>query len=237
MIRYLRGELMRRKNHTKTVIFILIAITLVSVSAVCLYLNLFDSKIYTANDFGIVTIKSPNDANGNGVDDYTDIMLGARKEALSKPTYKSVYYAGGYPPDNEGVCTDTIWRAFKNAGYSLKDLVDEDIKNNISLYPRVDGNRDTNIDFRRVPNLKVFFERHAVSYSLDPTKIMEWQPGDIVIFGNDHIAIVSDKRNRDGITYIIHNRNQPNREEDALVSYNKYKAISGHYRFENKVSK
>ena len=34
------------------------------------------------------------------------------------------------PPDTEGVCTDVIWRAFKNAGYSLKDMVDEDIKNN-----------------------------------------------------------------------------------------------------------
>lgn len=31
---------------------------------------------------------------------------------------------GGYPPDNIGVCIDVVWRAFANAGYSLKDMVD-----------------------------------------------------------------------------------------------------------------
>ena len=38
------------------------------------------------------------------------------------------YYSGGYPPDSEGVCTDVIWRALKNAGYSLKDMVDADMQ-------------------------------------------------------------------------------------------------------------
>ena len=227
---------MRRKSRKFPIIIILIILVIIGASAVGLYEHMLDTKIYTASDFGIQTIKSKNDANGNGIDDYADIMLGARIDAQNKPTLKSVYYAGGYPPDNEGVCTDTIWRAFKNAGYFLKDLVDEDIKNNISLYPRVEGNRDANIDFRRVPNLKVYFDRHAISYSLDPTKLKEWQPGDIVIFGKDysHIAIVSDKRNRDGATYIIHNNGQPNREENALISYSKFKPIVGHYRFENK---
>ncbi|MDI6706676.1 MAG: DUF1287 domain-containing protein [Bacillota bacterium] len=40
-----------------------------------------------------------------------------------------------------------IWRAFQNVGYSLKDMVDEDIENNLSAYPRVDGTPDPNIDF------------------------------------------------------------------------------------------
>ena len=37
--------------------------------------------IYTAEDFGIDTIYSCIDFNGNGIDDYTDILLGARKDA------------------------------------------------------------------------------------------------------------------------------------------------------------
>lgn len=200
------------------------------------YWNLIPKKAYTAKDFGIETIKSQNDYNKNGIDDYTDILLGARKDAQNKPKYKSVYYEGGYPPENEGVCTDVIWRAFKNAGYSLKDMVAEHINSNLSMYPRVDGKPDKNIDFRRVPNLKVYFDNNAVSYSLDPYKISEWQPGDIVIFGQNysHIAIVSDKRNNKGIPYIIHNGGQPVREEDALVKYSKGAPITGHYRFESK---
>ena len=189
-------------------------------------------KSYSAKDFGIEVIKSQNDTNNNGIDDYTDILNGARMDAKNHPKYKSVYYSGGYPPDNEGVCTDTVWRAFKNAGIILKDLVDEDIKNNIELYPRVNGKRDTNIDFRRVKNLKVFFERYAINLTVDPADIEQWMPGDIVIFGTTHIGIISDKRNKDGIPYLIHNAGQPLREEDALLSWNKKSPITGHYRFD-----
>lgn len=133
-------------------------------------------KIYYAEDFGIEVIKSKTDYDNDGIDDYTDILQGAKIEAENKPTYKSEYYAGGYPPDDEGVCTDVIWRALKNAGYSLKDMIDEDIKNNVSLYPRVEGKPDPNIDFRRVPNLIVYFERNHTSLTIDLNKIEEWQP-------------------------------------------------------------
>ena len=184
-------------------------------------------KYYSAADFGITTVISSNDKNNNGTDDYTDILLGARAEAESRPVYRNAYYKGGYPPDGEGVCTDVVWRAFKNAGYTLKDMVDADIANNISKYSRVEVSPDPNIDFRRVPNLKVFFERNAVSLTLDTSKIEEWQPGDIVTYGDTHIAIISDRRNKDGQPYIIHNLGQYNREEDALTS----KVISGHFRF------
>lgn len=191
-----------------------------------------NEKSYTASDFGIVEVKSNHDENQNGIDDLTDILLGARREAETHPIYKSAYYSGGYPPDTEGVCTDTIWRAFKNAGYSLKDMVDEDIRENIELYPRVEK-IDSNIDFRRVKNLKVFFERHSLVLTNDITKIKKWMPGDIVVFGRDysHIAIVSDKRNKDGIPWIIHNAGQKNREEDALYYWSKTSTVTGHYRF------
>ena len=108
-------------------------------------------------------------------------------------------------------------------------MVDQDIKDNLAAYPRVDGNPDPNIDFRRVPNLKVFFERYAESLTLDVTDIAEWQPGDIVTFGTRHIGIISDRRNAEGIPYLIHNSGQPRREEDALTRGDT--PISGHFRF------
>lgn len=193
-----------------------------------------DKKVYSAEDFEITTLKSDIDYDNDGIDDYTDIMLGARKDAENHPTYKSAYYSGGYPPDDEGVCTDVIWRAFKNAGYNLKDLIDEDIKNNVEEYPRVGGNPDPNIDFRRVPNLISFFTRNAVSLSTDLSQIADWQPGDIVTFENKHVGIISDKRNKNGIPYLIHNGGQKNREEDILEVYTLYSKISGHFRWNTK---
>ncbi|SUY46817.1 Uncharacterized protein conserved in bacteria [Clostridium putrefaciens] len=224
---------MKRKGKRLLIFMEIIAILVVGYVTLS-YWNLIPEKVYKAKDFSIEIIKSQNDYNDNGIDDYTDILLGARKDALNKPVYKSVYYDGGYPPEKEGVCSDVIWRAFENAGYSLKDMVDEDINNNLLMYQRVGGKAEKNIDFRRVPNLKVYFDNNAVSYSLDPYEVSQWQPGDIVIFGEDysHIAIVSDKRNSEGVSYIIHNAAQPKREEDALISYSKSLSITGHYRFE-----
>lgn len=187
-------------------------------------------KIYYANDFNIETLKSQTDYDNDGIDDYTDILQGAKIEAKNKPEYKCAYYAGGYPPENEGVCTDVIWRSLKNAGYLLKDMVDEDIKNNIKEYPRVANKQDCNIDFRRVPNLKVYFERNQIVLTTNLTKIEDWQPGDIVVFGTSHIGIISDKRNEKGIPYLLHNGGQPAREENILELYNEYEPISGHYR-------
>lgn len=162
------------------------------------------------------------------MDDYTDILLGARKDAKNKPRYDGAYVEGGYPPEDTGVCTDVIWRAFREAGYSLKDMVDQDIAAYPSAYPRTEGNPDPNIDFRRVPNLRVFFSRYAQSLTLDVQEIDQWQPGDIVTYEDRHIAIVSDRRNEQGIPWIIHNGGQPKREEDALTRME----ISGHFRFD-----
>lgn len=188
-------------------------------------------KVYYAKDFGITQLQSSSDYDRDGIDDYTDIMLGARKDAENNPTYRSSYYSGGYPPDTEGVCTDVVWRAFKNAGYNLKNLIDEDIKNNTSKYPRVGEKPDPNIDFRRVPNLISFFTRNATSLTTDLSQIAEWQPGDIVTFDRSHVGIISDKRNKNGVPYLIHNGGQKNREEDILEIYVLYSEISGHYRW------
>ena len=180
----------------------------------------------TANQYPPVT--SPVDFNHNGVDDYTDILLGAREDAQNCPRYDASWFSGGYPPEDAGVCTDLVWRAFKNAGYDLKTMLDRDISANKTLYPRVEGRPDPNIDFRRTANLKVFFERHAQALTTDTTQPEQWQPGDIVTFGTWHSAIVSDTRNADGLPFILHNMGQPDREQDALANWE----ISGHFRFD-----
>ncbi|MBQ2873158.1 MAG: DUF1287 domain-containing protein [Bacilli bacterium] len=212
---------MKKKILLFSIIIILVLISILS------YYGFFQGRKYTLSEFGIDTIKSMIDYNDNGIDDYTDILNGAKIDAKNKPKYKSEYYAGGYPPDSIGVCTDVIWRAFKNAGYSLKDMVDKDIKNNQNDYdiPVI----DSNIDFRRVTNLRVFFDKYAQTLTNDINKIEEWMPGDIAIFGNNkHIGIVSNYRNKDGIAYIIHNGGQPIREENYLVRAK----VTKHYRFD-----
>jgi len=176
----------------------------------------------------IECVLSPVDYNQNGKDDYTDFVLGARRDAENHPTYDGRYYENGYPPDNIGVCADVIWRAFREAGYSLRDMVDKDIAARPSAYVKI-TKPDSNIDFRRVYNLQVFFEKHAISLTNDINKVEEWQPGDIVIFGNNtHIGIVSDKRNENGRPYIIHNGGQEEREEDYLGR----EFVAFHYRFD-----
>ena len=183
---------------------------------------------YTAEQLGIEELYSMRDENGNGTDDYHDFVAGARAYVESGPLYQSIYYAGGYPDDDHGVCTDVIWHAFAQAGLSLKDMVDADV----ARHPEIYGieQPDPNIDFRRVRNLRVFFDRHALTLDPSAEDPQAWQPGDIVIFGRDtHIGIISDRRNRDGRAYVIHNGGQPKREEDYFARNDR---VTAHYRFD-----
>jgi uncharacterized protein YijF (DUF1287 family) len=176
------------------------------------------------------------DKDGDGINDLDDIIEGARKDMENKPRYKSVYYDGGYPPPNEGVCTDVIWRALMDAGYNLKDMLDKDIRENTSDYPRVNGAPDPNIDFRRVKNLVPFFKKSATSLTTeiipgDAENLKEWQGGDIVVFDDpvEHIAIVSDKRRNDGVPLIIHNAGPYTLENDMILEWPS--PITHHFRF------
>ena len=209
---------------------ILAVVVIFAVIAILLsyFFNLFPQKEYSIKEFNIKQVKSSVDFNSNGIDDYTDIMLGARKDAENYPEYNAKYWGTGYPPDNIGVCTDVVWRGFKNAGYNLREMIDKDISNRPDAYTEIKI-PDSNIDFRRVKNLKVFFETYCESLTADTEDIAQWQAGDIVIFDNDnHIGIVSDKRNSDGKPFIIHNMGQPKREEDYL----KRAEPTAHYRFD-----
>lgn len=188
--------------------------------------NYIPHKKYTNDFFNIKTHVSEVDKDNDGIDDQTDILISARKYISTKPKYKSKYYGSGYPDDGYGTCTDVVAFALRDAGYDLMELVNEHIKANRELYD-IDV-VDKNIDFRRVSNLKIYFENNAISLTTDIKKIEEWQGGDIVIF-EGHIGIVSDKRNRKGISFIIHHANpyQKYYEEDILEYRND---IIGHYR-------
>lgn len=94
------------------------------------------------------------DADGDGVDDQTDVLDNALAYVDTRPKYKSRYYQTGYPDDGYGACTDVVAFALKNAGYDLQALVDADIREHPQWYDI--RQPDANIDFRRVRNLKVF---------------------------------------------------------------------------------
>lgn len=184
----------------------------------------------------IPTVNCPFDKDSDGLDDLKDIVAGAKSEVKRQPQYRSTYYQGGYPPEQEGVCTDVVWRAFKDAGYDLKAIVDKDIRQNLTQYSRIGGKPDPNIDFRRVPNLIVYFKRNAQVLTqevkpADVENLSQWQPGDIVTFADphEHIAIISDKRRADGVPYILHNAGPIPAESDQLQSWPS--PITGHFRF------
>ena len=174
-------------------------------------------------------IESNIDYDNDNINDYQDILEGALKEAENHPKYVSTYYDGGYPPENIGVCTDMIWRSLRNAGYDFKNMIDSDIKNNKELYK---NSEDSNIDFRRVRNLKVYFENNSVKLTNDIYKRNEWNKGDIVIISDNHIGIISDKRSITRVPFLIHNNGQIFREENILEIYNIFGEITGHYRME-----
>ena len=211
----------------KTLIIVTLAIIIAIFISYILYIyNYIPHKKYSNKDFNIKTYTSRIDKDNDGVDDQTDILNNVKDYIKKQPKYKSKYYDTGYPNDEYGVCTDVVAFGLKGAGYDLMELVSEDIKNNKDLY-KIDV-IDKNIDFRRVKNLKIYFERTAISLTTDSKKIEEWQAGDIVIF-KKHIGIVSDKRNKRGVPFIIHHANpyQKHYEEDILEYRND---IVGHYR-------
>lgn len=197
-----------------------------SISYILYIYNYIPHRKYSNKDFNIKTYTSRIDKDNDGVDDQTDILNNVKAYIKKRPKYKSKYYDTGYPNDKYGVCTDVVAFGLKGAGYDLMKLVNEDIKNNRGLYD-IDT-IDKNIDFRRVKNLKIYFERKTIPLTTNIKKIEEWQAGDIVIF-KKHIGIVSEKRNKRGIPFVIHHASpyQKDYEEDILEYRND---IVGHYR-------
>ena len=222
---YRKGEYeVKQKSAVKAVGMFLLA-ALVSLT-LCRYQH--TSAVRPKGRFSgqIPQLHSTADADGDGVDDQLDILNSALAYVSTHPKYKSRYYKTGYPDDGYGVCTDVAAYALKNAGYDLQALVDADIWEHPEEYGIAVP--DKNIDFRRVRNLKVFFFRNAIKLTTNVSETEQWQGGDIVIFER-HIGIVSDRRNKNGVPYVIHHNDpwQTAYEQDILE---KRTDIVGHYR-------
>ncbi len=166
------------------------------------------------------------------------IVIGAREEVDNRTVYDASYvamhYPGGDVAPERGACTDMVIRALRRAGYDLQQLIHEDMKGNIHLYPMLWGLEapDTNIDHRRVPNQICFLNRHAQSLttSVEPGNMSEWRWGDIVYWrfpdGQDHCGILSDRKNLQDVPLVFHNACIA-KEEDCLTRWE----ITGHFRY------
>ncbi len=191
--------------------------------------DISDGKSDYTSQYNVTQYISEYDADGDGIDDQSDILQSAKEYIATKPQYRSQYYNTGYSNNGYGVCTDVVAFAMRNSGYDIMQLVNQDIVMNQSEYNI--EKPDVNIDFRRVVNLDTYFKHTAESLSINPKDINEWQGGDIVVFEH-HIGIVSDKRNVNGVNYVIHHNDpfQDAYEEDILESR---QDIVGHYRIKS----
>lgn len=153
--------------------------------------------------------------------------------------YHRIAYPNGDVPADIGVCTDVVIRSYRTLGIDLQQLVHEDMRAHFAAYPskRIWGlNRpDSNIDHRRVPNLRAFFSRHG--QVLPVTKRgADYRAGDIVSWmlpGNlPHIGVLVEQRSADGERpLVVHNIGRGPEREDMLFDYK----ITGHYRFQPKL--
>ncbi|HEV2800092.1 MAG TPA: DUF1287 domain-containing protein [Pyrinomonadaceae bacterium] len=149
------------------------------------------------------------------------------------PSYFKLDYPGGDVPAEKGVCTDEVIRSYRALGIDLQKEVHEDMAANFSLYPTKFGlkSTDRNIDHRRVPNLRVFFERKGKSLPITD-EATDYRPGDIVTWdlnaSQTHIGIVVDQPSATPGRYMImHNIGQGPKIEDILFAWK----ITGHYRY------
>lgn len=158
--------------------------------------------------------------------------------AKDKVTYDPAYFSMGYPngdvPENKGVCTDVVIRAYRKLGIDLQKEVHEDMVLNFDVYPKIWGlqRTDKNIDHRRVPNLMTFFERFGTTLPMTK-KAEDYIAGDIVCWslggGLTHIGLVTKLKNSQGTRpLIIHNIGSGQVLQDCLFEYK----IIGHYRYE-----
>lgn len=148
-------------------------------------------------------------------------------------SYRAIPYPNGDVPENVGVCTDVLIRSYRAIGIDLQRLVHEDMSADFAAYPRNWGltRPDSNIDHRRVPNLRRFFERHGESLVVSDNPA-DYQPGDIVTWmlpgNNPHIGIVTNEMSADGERpLIVHNIGLGPKKDDMLFLFQ----ITGHYRY------
>jgi uncharacterized protein YijF (DUF1287 family) len=149
--------------------------------------------------------------------------------------YVHIPYPNGDVPADTGVCTDEIIRIYRAVGVDLQKEVHEDMQANYSSYPNHAlwrlSRTDTNIDHRRVPNLRVFFSRKGEKLGITRNPA-DYAPGDLVTWdlaaNVTHIGMVVDRKSEGSGRYmIVHNIGGGPQLEDVLFNWK----ITGHYRY------
>jgi uncharacterized protein YijF (DUF1287 family) len=174
------------------------------------------------------------DRDGDGIVDRLDILVGAKKllanGARYIERYVSIKYPGGDVPRTEGVCSDTVIRALRNAGIDLQKEVHEDILSARKAYPMVEK-VDASINHRRVKTLLPWFQRHFATLP----KGTPYRPGDIVFFdtfpsksGPDHLGVVSDRAAPSGQPFVINNWTDG--ATDAEMDLFSFVPVTHHFR-------
>jgi uncharacterized protein YijF (DUF1287 family) len=148
------------------------------------------------------------------------------------PAYVRLAYPMGDVPEDRGVCTDVVIRAYRSAfGFDLQQHVHDDMRAAFADYPRIWrlARPDRNIDHRRVPNLDRFLSRRRAALPITQVAA-DYSPGDLVtqrLPGNlPHIAIVSRTTGPTGAPKVVHNIGGGARLEDTLFGF----PIVGHFR-------
>lgn len=146
-------------------------------------------------------------------------------------SYQKIAFPNGDVPLDTGCGADEIIRIYREVGIDLQELVYLDMENSIGSYPHEkDKNHpDTNIDHRKVANLRVFFKRYGTT--LPPSRNeQDYTPGDLITCtlpnGQLHIAMLVPAPGA-GRPWIIHNMGFGPRLEDRLFDF----PITGHYRY------
>ena len=189
----------------------------------------------------LLLMVAPTLGHGDSLTDAQAQRLVAAAVAQTNTTvnydggYRRIDYPGGDVPENIGVCTDVIVRAYRQLGIDLQARVHEDMKLAFDSYPPLWGLRapDPNIDHRRVPNLQTFFRRAGAELPISHES-NAYRAGDLVTWklpGNlPHIGIVTDQNSRAGVPMVVHNIGRGPEVEDVLFAY----PITGHYRYNAK---
>jgi uncharacterized protein YijF (DUF1287 family) len=158
----------------------------------------------------VASARGPGDTDGDGIPDPLDVLMGARKLVVNQAAYTEGYqripFPNGDVPRTVGVCSDTIVRAFRNAGIDLQKQVADDVRGAAAAYPQI-ARPNASIDHRRVKNLLIWFRRHVPEVREGPHR-----PGDVVFLdtfparpGPDHVGIISDRLAPSGLPFVINN--------------------------------
>ena len=148
--------------------------------------------------------------------------------------YNNIGYPNGDIPAGRGTCTDLIIRTYRVLNIDLQQLIHEDMKAHFLRYPQLwDASQpDSDIDHRRVPNIKRFFERRGTV--LEPSRdSADYTFGDIVIWrlpdGKAHIGIiVPGPDSHHDEKWVVHNIGKGPMWSDELLDYE----ITGHFRYQ-----